>query len=216
MDWSPLVPQAHLSLQLGCRAISGDPNCLQLLAWHFGFPGGSDGKASARKAGDPCSIPGSGRSSGEGYGNPLQYSCLENSMDGGAWWATVHRVANSRMQLSDFTFTFFVSNPATRRGCVMHLDSYTDSHRLVIWALPTPPHHPLGQDWSTDQEKQARLPVSHSPRATEMAWGVPDGSLTQVASAPSHGTHSKCDGLYLWEDSGFQSSDISLAGPGGD
>ena len=124
VDWSPLVLQAHLSLPLGCRAISGDPNCLQLLAWHFGFPGGSDGKASAHKAGDPCSIPGSGRSSGEGYGNPLQYSCLENSMDGGAWWATVHRVANSRMQLSDFTFTFFVSNPATRRGCVMHLDSY--------------------------------------------------------------------------------------------
>ena len=49
------------------------------------FPGGSDGKASAHNAGDPCSIPGSGRSSGEGNGNPLQYSCLENPMDGGAW-----------------------------------------------------------------------------------------------------------------------------------
>ena len=50
-----------------------------------GFPGGSDGKASACKAGDPGSIPGSGRSPKEGNGNPLQYSCLENSMDGGAW-----------------------------------------------------------------------------------------------------------------------------------
>ena len=50
-----------------------------------GFPGGSDGKASARNAGDPGSIPGLGRSPGEGNGNPLQYSCLENSMDGGAW-----------------------------------------------------------------------------------------------------------------------------------
>lgn len=49
-----------------------------------------------------------------------------------------------------------------------------------------------------------------------MSRGVPGGSLTQVASAPSHGTHSKYDGLYLWEDSGFQSSDISLAEPGGD
>ena len=49
------------------------------------FPGSSDGKASAYNAGDPGSIPGSGRSSGEGNGNPLQYSCLENSMDGGAW-----------------------------------------------------------------------------------------------------------------------------------
>ena len=46
---------------------------------------GSDGKASAYNAGDPGSIPGSGRSSGEGNGNPLQYSCLENPMDGGAW-----------------------------------------------------------------------------------------------------------------------------------
>ena len=54
-----------------------------------GFPGGSDGKASACNAGDPGSIPGSGRSSGEGNGSPLQYSCLENSMDWGAWQATV-------------------------------------------------------------------------------------------------------------------------------
>ena len=43
---------------------------------------------------------------GEGNGNPLQYSCLENPMDGGAWWATVHGVTKSRTQLSDFTFTF--------------------------------------------------------------------------------------------------------------
>ena len=49
------------------------------------FPGGSNGKASAYNAGDLGSIPGSGRSSGEGNGNPLQYSCLENPMDGGAW-----------------------------------------------------------------------------------------------------------------------------------
>ena len=49
------------------------------------LPGGSDGKASTYNAGDPGSIPGSGRSSGEGNGNPLQYSCLENPMGGGAW-----------------------------------------------------------------------------------------------------------------------------------
>ena len=59
------------------------------------FPGGSDGKASAYSAGDLGSIPGSGRSPGEGNGSPLQYSCLENPMDGGAWWATVHGVAES-------------------------------------------------------------------------------------------------------------------------
>ena len=50
-----------------------------------GFPGGSDGKASGYNAGDLGSIPGSGRSSGEGNGTPLQYSCLENPMDRGAW-----------------------------------------------------------------------------------------------------------------------------------
>ena len=64
------------------------------------FPGGSEGKASAYNAGDPGSIPGSGRSPGEGNGNPLQYSCLENPMDGGA---AVHGVAKSQTRLSDFS-----------------------------------------------------------------------------------------------------------------
>ena len=49
------------------------------------FPGGLDGKASVYNAGDPVSIPGLGRSPGEGNGNPLQYSCLENPINGGAW-----------------------------------------------------------------------------------------------------------------------------------
>ena len=70
------------------------------------FPGGSGGKASAYNAGDLGSIPGSGRSPGEGNGNPLQYSCLENPMDRGAWWATVRGVAKSRTRLSDFTYLF--------------------------------------------------------------------------------------------------------------
>ena len=68
-----------------------------------GYPGGSEVKAFACNAGDLGLIPGSGRSPGEGNGNPLQYSCLENPMDGGAWWATVHGVAKSRKRLSDFT-----------------------------------------------------------------------------------------------------------------
>ena len=61
-----------------------------------GFSGGLDGKESAWNAGDLGSIPGLGRSPGEGNGNPLQYFCLGNSMDRGAWWATVHGVAKSR------------------------------------------------------------------------------------------------------------------------
>ena len=57
--------------------------------------GGSDGKASACNAGDPGLFPKLGRSAGERNGNPPQYSCLEDSVDGGAWWATVHGVTNS-------------------------------------------------------------------------------------------------------------------------
>ena len=61
------------------------------------FPGGSAGKASAYNVGDLGSIPALGRSPGEGNGNPLQYSCLENPMDGGAWEATVHGMVESDM-----------------------------------------------------------------------------------------------------------------------
>ena len=68
------------------------------------FLGGSDGKVSVYNVGDPGSIPGLRRSPGEGNGNPLQYYCLENPMDRGAWQATVHEVAKSRTRLSDFTF----------------------------------------------------------------------------------------------------------------
>ena len=69
-----------------------------------GFPRGSDGKAPAYNVGDPGSVPGSGRSSGEGNGNPLQDPYLENPMDEGAWYATVHGVTKSWTRLSDFTF----------------------------------------------------------------------------------------------------------------
>ena len=67
------------------------------------FPGGSDGKASVYNAGNLGSIPGLGRSPGEGNGNPLQDYCLENPMNRGAWQATAHGVAKSRTRLSDFT-----------------------------------------------------------------------------------------------------------------
>ena len=72
-----------------------------LLSFEFpllfpGFPGSSDGKAPVCNAEDLGSIPGSGRSPGEGNGSPLQCSCLENPMNGGAWWAAVHGVAKSQ------------------------------------------------------------------------------------------------------------------------
>ena len=89
----------------------GLPHCRQIL-YQWSYEGrlevtklwrSSEVKASACNAGDLGSIPGSGRSPGEGNGTLLQYSCLEKPMDGGAWWATVHRVAKSRPRLSDFT-----------------------------------------------------------------------------------------------------------------
>ena len=73
------------------------------------FPGWLDSKASAYNAGDPGLIPGSGRSPREGNGNPLQYSSLENPMDRGDWWATVHGVAKSWTRLSDFSSPHFTS-----------------------------------------------------------------------------------------------------------
>ena len=71
----------------------------------MGFPSISDGKESACSSGDPGLIPGSGRSPGEGNGNPLQYSCLENSMDRGAWWATVHGSVKGSSKSKDLTTT---------------------------------------------------------------------------------------------------------------
>ena len=68
------------------------------------FPGGPDGKVSAYNVGDLSSIPRSERFPGEGNSNPLQYSCLENPIDAGAWKTAVHGVAKSQTQLNDFTF----------------------------------------------------------------------------------------------------------------
>ena len=75
---------------------------LQCPSYNLKFPDGLDGKESACNAGDLPLIPGSGRSLGEGNGNLLQYSCLQNAMDREAWWATVHGVAKSQTRLSDF------------------------------------------------------------------------------------------------------------------
>ena len=76
----------------------------------YGFPAYLDGKESACNAEDPGSIPGSGRSPGEGNGDPLQYSCLKNSVDRGARWATVYGVTESQMLVvratNTLTFTF--------------------------------------------------------------------------------------------------------------
>ena len=100
-----MVTQAQLSdtnALLGRKIMCMCASCM-------GLPGGSDVKESARDSGDRGSIPGSGRSPGEGNGNPLQYSCLGNPMDRGAWRATVHGVAKSWTRLSNLHFHFYFS-----------------------------------------------------------------------------------------------------------
>ena len=89
-----------------CTQQNGDRNKMNSRTHKFPngvlhkFPGSSVGKESACSAGDPNLVSGSGRSPGEGNGNPLQYSCLENPMDRGAWQATVHGVARVRHNLA--------------------------------------------------------------------------------------------------------------------
>ena len=92
-----------------------------------GLPWWSDSKESACSAGDLGSAPGLERSPGEGNDDPLQYSCLENPMDRGAWWAAVHGVEKSLTRLSGFTFTF----------CFHALEKEMATHSSVLaWRIP--------------------------------------------------------------------------------
>ena len=132
------------------------------------FPGGSDGKVSAYNAGDLGSIPGLGRFPGEGNGNPLQYSCLENPMDGGTWWATVRGVTKSQTRLSDFTFTF------TLRGYVQ---------RTLILILFPPLRFPGSSDgkasvynaetWVRSLDREDPLEKGMATHSTIHAWKIP-------------------------------------------
>ena len=92
-SWNSLasLPQAHETEDASHSGL-----VFGIINTRKGFPGSLDSKASAYNAGDPGSIPRLRRSPGQGNGNPLQYSCLENPMDREAWWATVHGVTKSR------------------------------------------------------------------------------------------------------------------------
>ena len=126
-------------------------------------------KRLAYNAGDLGSIPGSGRSSEEGNGNPLLCSCLENPMDRGAWWASVHWVPKSQTRLSDFTFTFhfwdiFGLNTSDclrvqRIDCLaMKVKVKSLSHVQLFGIQWTVAHHaPLSMGFSR-QEYWSRLP----------------------------------------------------------
>ena len=85
---------------MGSQRVRHDRATLLSLS-ELGFPGGSDGELSACNVGDLGSVPGSGRSPGEGNGNPLQYSCLENPTDREAWWLQFRDLKRVRTQLND-------------------------------------------------------------------------------------------------------------------
>ena len=105
---------------------------------------------------------------GEGNGNPLQHSCLENPMDGGAWWAAVHGVAKSRTRLSDFTFTFHFH--ALEKDMATHT-------RVLAWripgtgepgGLPSMGSHRVGHDWSDSAAAAAAWAFGVQLRFTEL------------------------------------------------
>ena len=102
-----------------------------------GFPGGSDGKESACNAGDLGSIPELGRSPGGRHGNPLQYSCLENPMDRGDWWAIVYRVKESDMTEWLTLHFFTVPFSSVAQSCPILCDPMDCSTRVF------PVHHQL-------------------------------------------------------------------------
>ena len=105
-----------------------------LLCSHIVFSNDSDGKESACIAGDLDLIPGSGRSTGEWNGTPLQDSFLENPMDGGAWWATVHGVAKVQTWLSDKHTQKHLRTPMSIRFFLQKVPTYwINLHFLKLW-----------------------------------------------------------------------------------
>ena len=102
------------------------------------LPSGLVGKESACSAGDPDSVPGSGRCSGGENGNLLQYSCLENSMDRGAWRATVHGVTESRTPLYNLLslFTYLRTSSMLCVSTRTPVPSPTSNHYLNFWVFP--------------------------------------------------------------------------------
>ena len=85
---------------------------------------------------------------GEGNGNPLQYSCLENSIDGGAWWTAVHGVAKSRTRLNDFTFTFHFHALEKEMATHSSVLAWRISGTGDPGGLPSTGSHRVGHDWS--------------------------------------------------------------------
>ena len=153
MAWNFLISQILLSLSH--FPSSEEPPCSLAICWHL------------------CYYV------GEGNGNPLQYSCLENPMDEGAWWAAVHGVAKSRTRLSDFTFTFHF--PALEKEMATHTS-------VLAWRIPgmgeprgltSLGSHRVGHDWSDLAAVAADITMykwlEHQPLTLEFLrpWLIP-------------------------------------------
>ena len=155
-------------------------NFYKLIMDTHSFPGGSEVKKSACNAGDLGLIPGLGRSPAEGNGNPLQYSCLENPMEGGAWWATVHGVTKSWTRLNNFTFT-------THMGSLLFLILYfshimTTTNLIHINLAQSIRHwfsilkkYPLcwGPEWGTPPVTKVMRKEARHMQRRDRASGVP-------------------------------------------
>ena len=143
------------------------------------FPGGSGGKESACNAGEPDSIPRSGRSLGEGNDNPLHYSCLENSMDRGAWWAMIHRVTKSWKWLSDFHFPLFKEKMGFQGG-TGDKEPTCQCRRDVAQSLGW--EEPLEEDVATHFSILVwRIPIDRGARQTTYdRWGCKESDTTEA------------------------------------
>ena len=159
------------------------------------FPGGSDGKTSVYNAGDPGSIPGLGRAPGEGNGNPLQCSCLENPMDGGAWQATVHGVAESDTT-ERLHFHFHTKIGMVQRRLAWPLHKYDMQICEIVHIFWCFPHSSVSKE-STCKAGAAKLlqpcltlcdPMDCSPpgssvhgifQARVLEWGAMPGRIPQ-------------------------------------
>ena len=127
--------------------LEGSEDHLLILCMLLSSLKGNKVKTSACNTGDLGSIPGSGRSPGEGNGNPPQYSCLENPMDGGAWWATVHGVAKSWTWLSNFTS--LKGNNLQKKS--LSPSKYHQHNRLFVAVF----------DWSPKESERTSAAASH-------------------------------------------------------
>ena len=131
-------------------------SCFNWFHYVWGFPSGAVVKYPTANAGDASLIPGSGRSLGEGIGNPLHYSCLENSVDRGAWWATVHRDTTEQHTHTDTTSCFSFPTLLVQYNPNYLSKTWKDSftlttkenpHSLAWWSRPfktwPPPTFPV-------------------------------------------------------------------------